>query len=85
MKTKLIPPDKDRCQCEVLGGSFMTLGPRQWERCPDKAVYIAKEKQAGDDGQRGSMSLCEKCANRMLSEFGPKFATLEKIKRKRAT
>lgn len=62
----LIPPDYDRCQCEIKQGSFMTLGPRRMERCANKPVWLAVELVAGEDGQCGSMSLCNDCAKVML-------------------
>lgn len=58
---KLVPADPARCQAEIKGGSFMTLGPRSWERCKAKPTVIAAEVNAGPDGQRGSMSLCASC------------------------
>lgn len=54
----LIPVDRERCQAEVR--SFMTLGSG-YNRCGNKAKFIATEKKAGKDGQKGSMSLCEAC------------------------
>lgn len=60
-KPKLVPPDYDRCQAESLPGSFMTFGPRSWERCTNKPVWIATEKKPREDGLRGSMSLCQPC------------------------
>jgi hypothetical protein len=39
----------------------MTLGPRRWERCDQKSVAILAEISPGDDGERGSMSMCNSC------------------------
>ena len=39
----------------------MTLGPRQWGRCKAKPTVIAAEVRAGQDGRKGSMSLCASC------------------------
>lgn len=55
---EMIPPDRERCQCEWRGGSFMTFGPRMWIRCESKPVVIVWEKEADAKGQRGAMSLC---------------------------
>lgn len=62
----LIPPDYERCQALRLPGSFMTLGPRKWERCSKAPDFIAVEVVPGDDGLCGSMSLCLACAERMM-------------------
>lgn len=57
-----LPPDYDRCQAETRPGSFMTLGPRQWVRCPNPPTVISTELVPDPkDGQRGSMSLCDEC------------------------
>lgn len=58
---ELTPPDPNRCQADILEGSFMTLGPRSWVRCPSKPKYIVAERHPGKDGKQGSMSLCESC------------------------
>lgn len=60
-KQKLIPPDPERCQAQILEGSFMTLGPRSYIRCKTKPSVVIQEKQPGKDGQRGAMSLCPDC------------------------
>lgn len=59
--TALIPPDPKRCQAEIKGGSFMTLGPRSMTRCESVPIVIAEELEPGEDGQFGSMSLCADC------------------------
>lgn len=67
---ELIPPDLDRCQSEIREGSFMTLGPRSYERCKNTPAFIAIETKAGKDGQRGSMSLCPECKAVCEKELG---------------
>lgn len=68
-KIDLIPPDIERCQCEITSGNFMTLGgTRQTKRCTEKPVYIATEVLPGEDGQCGAMSLCKGCAQEMLRD-----------------
>lgn len=54
----LIPPDLFRCQAEI--GGFMMLGPGR-NRCVNKPSVIVVEADPGQDGQRGSMSLCDSC------------------------
>lgn len=75
----LIPPDIDRCQAEVLQGSFMTFGPRETVRCSEKPVYIATENKPGKDGLVGSMSLCEACKEKLIQKLGADFASFQLI------
>lgn len=59
----MIPIDKERCQAEKPNGqSFMTLGGgHRMIRCENKPTVIATETQAGPDGLKGSMTLCDEC------------------------
>jgi len=77
----LTPPDKKRCQAEVPNGnSFMTLGGRPGRvRCSNVPAFIAKEKRAGKDGRKGSMSLCEECSKVFSAQMGPNYADLKPI------
>ena len=76
----LTKADKSQCQADVKQGSFMTFGPRRWKRCPNKPVYIAKEKKPPKGKKnRGSMSLCEDCKDAFLQIKGSNFATLKLI------
>lgn len=60
---KLDPPDFDMCQAEIKEGSFMTLGPRKMVRCKDKPKWLVVEPKAHPPYTvRGSMTLCDKCA-----------------------
>ena len=55
--------DKERCQAEKPNGAnFMTLGgvPKM-VRCENKPTVIVTETQAGSDGLKGSMCLCDDC------------------------
>jgi hypothetical protein len=54
----LTPVDPERCQAEK-GGAF-TLGPGLM-RCTKKATVVVEEKEPGEDGERGAMSLCDGC------------------------
>ena len=65
----LIPPDFNQCQAfpNMSDWSFMTLGPNPKPvRCTRMPVWLAVEVIAGKDGQCGSMSLCQACAEIML-------------------
>lgn len=77
----LAPPDLERCQAEIKGGSFMTLGPRSYARCKEKPTCIATENKPGKDSEHGSMSLCAECAKVFLEKMGKKYATLTQIKK----
>lgn len=59
----MIPIDKERCQAEKPNGeSFMTLGGgHKMIRCENKPTVIATETTAGEDGLKGSMTLCDEC------------------------
>ena len=66
----LIPPDYQRCQCEITPahGPFR-LGPRpQPARCKNPPSWLAVELIAGNDGQYGAMCLCTSCAETMLED-----------------
>lgn len=76
----LIPPDLNQCQAEILGGSFMTLGPRPMIRCKNSPVWIARENTPGEDGRKGSMSLCADCTLAMIRRFGKDYCTFKPIK-----
>lgn len=63
-KADLTPPDYNQCQCEItttLG--FMQMGgPRKTtERCKNKPTMLMEEREPGEDGQRGSMTVCDDC------------------------
>lgn len=61
MTVELTPPDLQRCQAEIKEGSFMTLGPRSFERCNNTPTWIATEAPRDDGEPSGSMSLCDSC------------------------
>jgi hypothetical protein len=70
IKQALVPPDLNRCQATMMSGSFMTLGPRHRIQCDAVPSWIAIERGLGEDGQIGSMSLCNDCAKTCLKKFG---------------
>jgi hypothetical protein len=78
---KLIPPDHEQCQAEKPNGyTFMTLGGRPGRvRCENKPITIATEVVLGQDGSRGSMSLCAECWKVMLKQLGPFYASFEPL------
>ena len=51
--------DPLRCQAEVKEGSFMTLGPRSYQRCQCIPIWIAVDIREGSF--HGAMSLCDDC------------------------
>jgi hypothetical protein len=69
MAEKLTPPDLLRCQCDVgaLAHSPFTLGPMMSHLCGEPPVWLAVEVLPGKDGLCGSMSLCQKHADVLLS------------------
>lgn len=74
----LIPPDRERCQCEERVGSFMSFGLPQMVRCQNKPTFIATENAPSSDGRRGSMSLCAHHAKVMM-QVKEGEATLKRI------
>lgn len=80
-KEVFVQPDFSRCQCEWKGGSFMTLGPRQIERCPNQPTCIATEAKGDAHGQRGSMSLCSEHRG-VLEQKQPGRTTFQEIVRR---
>jgi len=84
MSVKLIPPDLKQCQAEKPNGnSFMTLGGVPGlVRCKEKPTVVAYENNPAEDGLKGSMSLCDSCAKKLVETHGSEFATLKPIRRK---
>lgn len=74
MTKQLVPYDPQRCQVEKIESTPFRLGgpSRTVTRCANKpiviAVEIAVEKEAGSDGQRGSMSICCECLGVMFND-----------------
>ena len=59
MSADLEPIDPKQCQGELLGGSFMTFGPRKYRRCSSLPCWVAIDIQEGEF--YGAMSLCDDC------------------------
>lgn len=82
-KKPLTPPDLKRCQSEKPNGhTFMTLGGRPgMERCDRKPTVIVTENKSGEDGRKGSMSLCVGCLAQFRKQMPRGFATVKDIER----
>lgn len=59
MAKQLESIDSQRCQAEMLGGSFITFGPRSYIRCSKQPRWVAFDIR--DGGFYGAMSLCDEC------------------------
>jgi len=72
-KVKLTPPDLERCQAEKSNGwNFMTLGGRrEMARCDNEPTTIVRELVPGEDGLKGSMSLCTECLVQFMMRVCP--------------
>jgi hypothetical protein len=78
----LTPPDPKQCQAEKPNGvTFMTMGGRhKMVRCTNEPVFIVTEKKPGEDGQKGSMSLCASCLAVFAKQAPEGYATITHIK-----
>jgi hypothetical protein len=84
-KESLTPPDLERCQAEIIEGSFMTLGPRSRSRCEAVPTVVVTEKKPPEGSKlKGSMSLCASCKEVLIKQKGADFFTEKKIKIKRS-
>lgn len=81
MTKKLVPPDLKQCQAEKPNGNtFMTLGGQPGlVRCENTPLFIVTEKEPGEDGQKGSMSLCAECLEVFLKQMPAGYADVEKV------
>jgi hypothetical protein len=80
------PPDPKRCQARVpTGGPFAVGGPSgdprdgYRARCSNEPVVIVTEVNPGEDGRRGSMSLCQHCREVFEKQVPAGFATFETV------
>jgi len=78
---ELTPIDIKQCQAEQHNGAnaFTLGGVPAYVRCNNAPIYIATETEPGKDGIIGSMSLCQKCTDAMISVLGEEYATLKII------
>lgn len=78
---KLIPPDFERCQAEMPNGqNFMTLGGgHAMIRCMNRPLFLVTEKEPGEDGLKGSMTLCADCLTVFLKQMPEGCAGIERI------
>jgi hypothetical protein len=81
MPKPLEPVDYERCQADVPGpGPFVMGGDtgdpmNGWRvRCPNLPSVVAAEKEPGEDGRIGSMSLCMNCMHEFLRQHGDDYA-----------
>lgn len=84
-KPKLIPADKTRCQADVSTWNPWHIAGRdvKVERCKSKPTFIAKENKAGQDGRKGTMSVCRPCRRELERQLGKNYATFEPIQPKK--
>jgi len=68
----LVPPDLKRCQAMKPNGvsAFSLGGVPARVRCADAPTVVITETRPGDDGRRGSMSLCDPCLQVARSQLG---------------
>lgn len=74
---ELTPPDHKQCQAEKPNGhSFMTLGGVPgMVRCTNKPTKLLTENTPGEDGQTGSMTLCDHCFSVFQKKMPADYAT----------
>ena len=67
----MTPADEEQCQTFISFYRPFTMGGpvRGTERCTERPSFIATEKTAGPDGQKGSMSLCPHCKEQLVKQF----------------
>lgn len=77
MSGTLTPPDLKCCQAEKPGNGPFTIGgaignPKNGYRvrCDAVPTVIVTEREPGDDGLCGSMSLCDGCHGEFQKMFG---------------
>lgn len=73
----LEPIDTTQCQGEIKGGSFMTFGPRSYQRCSCIPTWIAIDIR--DGLFYGAMALCDEC--KKVCELQVKSASFQKLMR----
>lgn len=83
MNKELTPPDLKRCQAEMPNGAtFMTVGGRPaMVRCTNVPTMLLTEKSPGEDGQIGSMTVCNDCFKVFVKQVGPTLATAVELEK----
>ena len=80
MKTRLTPPNKNKCQ-RILRLSGQSGDIQQCHRKPACIAHESKPRES--DGKMGSMKLCGKCRDQLIKRFGKGYAVIIPIKRKK--
>lgn len=83
MTAELEPADLTQCQAEKPTGQnafTLGIGPVH-KRCQEIPVVIVTEEKAGEDGQKGSMSLCADCLDVFNAQAGVPRVTVKVIQR----
>ena len=82
----MLTPDKERCQAEKPTGGPFQLGGEIGDpkngyrvRCRNKPTVIAAEVEPGEDGHRGSMSLCDECLVVFNNDMPSGFAEITRL------
>ncbi|KKM19829.1 hypothetical protein LCGC14_1651720 [marine sediment metagenome] len=80
--SNLEPADKERCQADKPNGQgpFTLGGGHKMVRCTNKPSVIATENKPGEDGQKGSMSICTDCLTKFTKQMPQGYATFTNIK-----
>lgn len=67
-----------RCEGWILPGSFMTLGPRTWKQCKNKAIVMIEFKQ--DDEKIKILPGCSECWQKCIDAKNIEIISVEPIK-----
>ena len=75
-----IQADLERCEAEITTQNPFGMGDsKKIERCSNKPTTVLTEKEKGEDGLKGSMSLCDSCLEVAKKELDMDMFTIEKI------
>ncbi len=75
------PVDLKQCQADIpTGQGPFTWGPyTPYRRCTNVPTKIITETKRGDDGQTGSMSVCDECWQIAFDQMPANFFVTTKI------
>lgn len=79
---ELTPPDFGCCQAEITDAhNPFGIGapPPSPRRCTARPQYLLTEKEPGEDGQRGSMTLCESCLEQFRQRMPADYAEVKAL------